>query len=76
MREREKNPEKERCETKKKKWAKGHISIKLLVMNLDSSLLDTFSNELRFVTDNVLIYMILFLVTTSFRHYVLYLATK
>ena len=77
MREREKNPEKERCETKKKKkWAEGHISIKLLVMNLDSSLLDTFSNELRFVTDNVLIYMILFLVTTSFRHYVLYLATK
>ena len=61
---------------KKKKRAEGHISIKLLMMNSDSSLLDTFSDELRFVTDNVLIYMILFLVTTSFRHYVLYLETK
>ena len=53
---------------KKKKRIEGHISIKLLVRNSDSSLLDTFSDELRFVTDNVLIYMILFLVTTSFRH--------
>ena len=76
MREREKNPEKERCEKKKKKWAEGHISIKLLVRNLDSPLLDTFSDELRFITNNVLIYMILFLATTSFRHYMLYSGTK
>ena len=55
MREREKKPEKERSETKKKKRAEGHISIKLLVRNSDSSLLDTFSDEIRFVTDNVLI---------------------
>ena len=72
---REKNPEKERSETKKK-GAEGHISIKLLVRNSDSSLLDTFSDELRFITDNVLIYMILFLATTSFRHYMLYSGMK
>ena len=35
---REKNPEKERSETKKKR-AEGHINIKLLVRNLDSSLI-------------------------------------
>ena len=60
----------------KEKRAKAHISIKLLVMNLDSLLLDTFSNELEFVANNVSIFMILFLATTYFRHYMLYSVTK
>ena len=60
VREREKKPRKEKSETKKKKKkkrAEGHISIKILVWNSDSSLLDTFSDELGFVTDNVPIYI-------------------
>ena len=57
VREREKKPRKEKSETKKKKRAEGHISIKILVWNSDSSLLDTFSDELGFVTDNVPIYI-------------------
>ena len=68
--------QKKREVKQKKKGAEGHISIKLLVRNSDSSLLDTFSDKLRFVTDNVLKYMILFLVTTSFCHYMLYSGTK
>ena len=55
------NTQKKREVKQKKKGAEGHISIKLLVRNSDLSLLDTFSDELRFITDNVLIYMILFL---------------
>ena len=53
---REKTQKKREVKQKKKKRAEGHISIKLLVRNSDSSLLlDTFSDEIRFVTDNVLI---------------------
>ena len=54
---REKTQKKREVKQKKKKRAEGHISIKILVRNSDLSLLDTFSDELGFVTDNVPIYI-------------------
>ena len=60
---REKNQKKGKVKQKKKNGLKI-ICIKLLVTNSDLSLLDTFSDELGFITDNEPIIIILFLVMT------------